>query len=115
MESDRAIREAQQILEQLDVMEGEQVWESGTLLFQARYNKESWTALQQVRRLSYGAPLSRELRTVNHKSSYYFSPDGSYFIVQFLSAFSNKQETVETVILDANDPTSWKIVDIRMN
>ncbi len=115
MESDRAISEAQQILEQLDIMEGEQVWESGTLLFKTRYNKESWTALQQVRRLSYGVPLSRELRTVNYKPSYYFSPDGSYFIVQFISAFSNKQETVETVVLDANDPTSWKIVDIRVN
>jgi len=115
VESDRAINQAQHVLERLDAMEGEQVWESGTLLFKARYDKESWNALQQLRRHSYGVLLSRELRSINYKSSYYFSPDGHYFIVQFNSTFTNKQGTVETVILNAGNPTTWEIVDILLN
>lgn len=115
MDSARAISEARHLLEHLDAMEWEQVWEAGTLLFKTRYNKEDWIALRQVRQLSYGALLSREFRSLNSKPSFYFSPDGHYVIVQFTSAFMNKQKTVETVVLDASNPANWKVVDIRLN
>ncbi len=114
-ESAKAISEAQLFLEHLDAMDGAYVWSAGTPIFQARYDQDKWITLQQLLRMSYGALVSRQLKAIHYKQSYYSAPDGYYIIVQFDSSFTNKQKMVETVILDAGDPVLWKIIDLRLN
>ena len=51
-------------------------------------------------RTAYGALSSRQLHRISYRQTYSLSPDGQFVIVQFESSYTNKTDTIETVVLD---------------
>lgn len=94
------ITQAENLVEQLDEGTFDETWEQGSSLFKALHPLPGWLSEQQIVRAAYGDLQSRQLRAVKLRSTYRRSPDGSYAIVQFNSAFAAKAHAVETVVLD---------------
>lgn len=83
-------------------------WQASGSLFKAQLTEAGWTATVQPLRQQLGAVASRSLKSVSSASSLPGAPAGEYKIVQFATAFANKSDATETVILAHEGPT-WKV------
>jgi hypothetical protein len=83
-------------------------WKSAGAFFRSQINEEGWTSKVQPLRQSLGAVTSRSVKGVQSPRTLPGLPDGDYKIIQFATAFANKAEAVETVVL-AREDGDWKV------
>ena len=93
-------QEAVSFLELMDQAHYDDAWLSLSPLFQSLNNQAQWQNRQQTIRAAYGALSSRQLDRISYRQTYTLSPDGAYVVVQFESSYTNKANTIETVVLD---------------
>jgi hypothetical protein len=86
----------------LDQGRGEEAWQQMSEITRLLIDQDRWLNQQQAIRSAYGSCLSREFYRIDHRQSYNLSPDGHYVVVQDKSRFQNKQDNMETVVLDCH-------------
>ena len=114
-DSQACISKAQNYLEQLDAFAFDQVWQAFTPLYQSLHDPQSWQRQQSVLREAYGPLVVRTLSKVTCRETFYHAPDGPYCLVQFRASFVNKQNAIETVIIDIREPGFMPIAEFRSN
>lgn len=83
-------------------------WKTSGAFFQSQIDQARWTETARTLRQSLGAPASRSVKSVSSARSLPGVPDGDYKIIQFATAFANKPDAIETVVL-AKEGGAWKI------
>jgi DNA-binding CsgD family transcriptional regulator len=83
-------------------------WKTSGAFFQSQIEEARWTETARTLRQSLGAAGSRSVKSVSSARSLPGVPDGDYKIIQFATAFANKADAVETVVL-AKENGDWKI------
>lgn len=92
----------------LDEQRWAESWKGAGAVFQSQINEEGWAAKVQPLRQRLGAVTSRSVKGVQSAKTLPGAPDGDYKIIQFATAFANKADAVETVIL-AREGGDWKV------
>lgn len=92
----------------IDAQRWGESWQASGSLFRAQLTEAGWTAEVQPLRQQLGAVASRSLKSVSSATSLPGAPAGEYKIVQFATAFANKPDAVETVVL-AREGSAWKV------
>ncbi len=93
----------------LDGQRWAESWTSSSGMFRLQVTQADWTANVQPLRQKLGPVSSRKLKSVSSASSLPGVPDGEYKIVQFATAFANKPDSVETVVL-THETAGWKVI-----
>ena len=96
-------------LEQLDTKNWNENWKGTGKLFQSNLTQEQWVKTAQAVREPLGAVISRYILGVTKTKTLPGAPDGEYAVLTYSSAFTNKANAVETVVL-IRDGEQWKIV-----
>ena len=96
-------------LQQLDQGQQDKAWQAMSAFFQSINDRRGWKTRHQFIRSSYGSLIARELKNISYRRTFNQAPDGEYVIVQFRSAFLNKAESRETVVLDCSEGTECSV------
>ncbi len=99
---DHLSSQADSFLILLDQGRYDDAWHAMSAHFQSLNNQGQWQSRQQTIHAAYGVLSSRQLRRISYRQSYSLSPDGQYVLVQFQSSYTNKADTIETVVLDCH-------------
>ncbi|WP_324808394.1 DUF4019 domain-containing protein [Sphingomonas sp. LY29] len=83
-------------------------WSEAGALFRSQITSVQWAAAVQPVRTPLGVVHSRKLQKVTPTKSLPGAPDGDYRIVEFRTAFANKADAFETVIL-AREASGWAV------
>lgn len=83
-------------------------WKASSTMFKSKINEAGWVSMIQPLRGQLGPVSSRSLKGVSSTSTLPGAPDGDYRIVQFDTAFANKADAVETVVL-SREGTAWAV------
>ena len=85
-----------------------QSWDNAASLFQKAISKEQWT--QQLSGIvpPLGKVISRDIISSDYHTTLPGAPDGEYIVIQFKTAFENKNESIETVT-QMKDGNQWKV------
>jgi len=103
-----AVEPAQAWLRDIDNGNYAQSWTNAAALFQSAVTPEKWAeALQQVRK-PLGSLISRKVKSAQETTSLPGVPDGRYIVMQFETAFANKQSAVETVTFMLEKDGQWR-------
>ena len=92
----------------LDDQQWAENWKSAGSFFRSQIDEAKWAAMVQPLRQKLGAVSSRSVKGVQSARTLPGVPDGDYKIIQFNTAFANKADAVETVIL-AREGGDWKV------
>ena len=103
-----AIEPAQAWLRDIDNGNYAQSWTNAAALFQSAVTPEKLAeALQQVRK-PLGSLISRKVKSAQETTSLPGVPDGRYIVMQFETAFANKQSAIETVTFMFEKDGQWR-------
>ncbi|WP_454761839.1 helix-turn-helix domain-containing protein [Caulobacter segnis] len=83
-------------------------WKASATSFKSRITEAGWGATIQPLRGQLGPVSSRSLKSVSSTNTLPGAPDGDYKIVQFDTAFANKSDAVETVVL-TREGAAWVV------
>lgn len=83
-------------------------WKVSATSFKSKITEASWVSMVQPLRTRLGSVSSRSLKGVQSTTTLPGEPDGDYRIVQFDTAFTNKSDAVETVVL-AREGAVWAV------
>lgn len=84
-------------------------WDAAAVLFQESTTKEQWGEAVKGARDPLGALTSRKFRAAEYKTSLPGAPEGTYVVVHYDSAFTEKPEAREIVTLRQATDGSWKV------
>jgi hypothetical protein len=85
-----------------------QSWDNAASLFQKAISKEEWTEQLSDIVPPLGQVISRDVISSDYHTTLPGAPDGEYVVIQFKTAFENKNETIETVT-QMKDGDQWKV------
>lgn len=83
-------------------------WKASSTSFKSKINEAGWVSMIQPLRGQLGSVSSRSLKSIQSTTTLPGAPDGDYRIVQFDTAFANKSDAVETVVL-AREGATWAV------
>ena len=85
-----------------------QSWDNAASLFQKAISKEEWTEQLSDIVPPLGQVISRDVISSDYHTTLPGAPDGEYVVIQFKTAFENKNESIETVT-QMKDGDQWKV------
>lgn len=103
-----AIVAAQQWLSLCDQNKHDESWEAAASFFRKAVTKGQWEQVITAVRAPLGKMMTRDVKSKNYQTSIPGAPDGEYVIIQFNTAFENKNETVETVTMMLDQDRGWR-------
>nr|QQZ51418.1 DUF4019 domain-containing protein [Phenylobacterium glaciei] len=107
--SDKAgVSAAEKWVKLLDGQRWGESWKASGRLFRAQLTEDSWAATVKPLRQQFGPVASRSLNSVSSANALPGAPNGEYKIVQFATAFANKPDAVETVVV-AHEGPAWRV------
>ena len=84
-------------------------WSAASALFQKQLTAEQWEKTVRGVREQLGKLVSRNSASAEYSRTLPGAPDGEYVVVQDTSAFEDKKEATETVVLMKEKDGSWKV------
>lgn len=105
---DKASVAAQAWARLLDGQRWSESWKASAASFKLKVSEASWVTMVQPLRTRLGSVSSRSLKSVQSTITLPGEPDGDYKIVQFDTAFANKSDAVETVVL-SREGAVWAV------
>lgn len=84
-------------------------WNEGATLFKSVVTKEKWEEALNSILPPFGANISRNVLSVQYKTSIPGAPDGEYVIIRYESKFENKEKAIETVTPMKDEDGSWRV------
>ena len=94
----------------VDAGEYAKSWSAAAALFQKQVSSERWVETVRGVRGELGKLVSRKPDKSDYSRSLPGAPDGEYVVWQYASAFENKKEAMETVVLLKDKDGMWKAV-----
>lgn len=94
----------------VDAGEYAKSWNAAAALFQKQVTSERWERTVADVRGEFKKLLSRKPAKADYSRTLPGAPDGEYVVQQYASAFENKKEAMETVVLLKEKDGSWKVV-----
>ena len=85
-------------------------WDAAAPLFQKQVSSERWVETVRGARGELGKLVARKAVKADYSRTLPGAPDGEYVVQQYSSAFENKKEAMETVVLLREKDGSWKTV-----
>ena len=96
----------------LALIDGQQYgegWKAAGQLVRAAVDQDEWTRKLSVTLGPLGKKTSRGAKSSEFKTTMPGAPDGEYVVLQYDTAFENKQSAVETVILMKESDGLWRV------
>jgi hypothetical protein len=94
----------------VDAGEYAKSWSAAAELFQKQVSSDRWVETVRGVRGEIGKLASRKATKSDYSPTLPGAPDGEYVIQQYASAFENKKEAMESVVLLKEKDGSWKVV-----
>jgi len=94
----------------VDAGEYAKSWSAAAALFQKQVTSDRWVETVRGVRGDLGKVVSRKAVRADYSRTLPGAPDGEYVVQQYSSAFENKKEAMETVVLLKEKDGSWKAV-----
>ena len=104
-----ALRVAQGWLEEVDAGNYDKSWTTAASYFRSAISNDQWRQAMLGFRQPLGKVLTRELMSKTYVTELPGAPDGQYVVIQFKTAFENKQSAVETVTPMLEEDGSWLV------
>ncbi len=104
-----AVEAAEQWLALVDKGEYATSWESAAEYFRGNVTTDQWSLLLTGARKPLGEVTSRRVKAKHYATSLPGAPDGEYVVIQFETAFENKQSSVETVTPMKEANGAWRV------
>jgi hypothetical protein len=104
-----AVQAAESWLGLVDAVEYGKSWDQSAELFRAAVSKEKWEQSLNAARKPLGVLVSRELKVAEYATDLPGAPDGEYVVIQFDTAFANKESAVETVTPMKDPDGVWRV------
>jgi hypothetical protein len=101
---------AQSWLALVDAGDYAKSWDAAAPLFQKQVSSERWVETVRGARGELGKLVARKAVKADYSRTLPGAPDGEYVVQQYSSAFENKKEAMETVVLLREKDGSWKTV-----
>ncbi len=113
MKQDQAVvfgeKAARAWLQLLDEGKYAESWKQAAPLFKQSVPEKDWVKGVTTLRSPLGKLLKREVATVNYATEMPGAPDGEYVLLRYITKFSNKKSTVETVTPMRCKDGSWRV------
>lgn len=104
-----AVAAAEKWLSSVDAGNYEQSWNEAAEPFRNAVPKDNWVNSLTAGRAPLGKALSRNVSSSIYQTSLPGAPDGEYVVIQFQSAFENKNSATETVTPMMEKDGSWRV------
>lgn len=108
------VRMVETWLHHVDALQYEASWNEASQLFQQKLTKENWETILKSIRAPIGTMIDRRHTVTQYAMHLPGIPDGTYAILQFHSAFTGKDSTVETVIFSKEPDGQWRALGYSM-
>lgn len=84
-------------------------WTEAADYFKTAITSDAWAAQAAAARAPLGACTSRTVKRTSYHTSLPGAPDGAYVVIQYTSAFENKQSAIETVTPMRGADGTWRV------
>jgi hypothetical protein len=84
-------------------------WQAAGAMFRAQVSAARWAEMVTPVRKPLGAVVSRKFDSVLKSKTLPGAPDGDYEILKFQTAFADRRDSVETVML-AREGSGWRVI-----
>jgi hypothetical protein len=108
-DADEARAAALQWLSHVDAGDFDSSWGEAAELFQSEVSPEMWRTAATNVRSPLGDLVVRTFRSARHATSMPGYPQGEYFVIVYISRFSDRPNAEETVTM-MNDDGQWRVV-----
>ena len=102
-------------VEHMDAGKISEAWDAGAAVLQDSKPKDAFVETVGAARTPHGAMKSRTLARIEYTKALPGAPDGEYVLIEYKTAFENKEDGVETVITTVDWDGGWKVAgyDVR--
>lgn len=83
-------------------------WEAAAALFRSQVSDARWAEMVTPVRQPLGPVVSRRFESVLRSKTLPGAPDGDYEILKFQTAFAQRRDSVETVML-VREASGWRV------
>jgi hypothetical protein len=90
-------------------------WDTAAALFKRAVTRAQWTRSVTAVRPPLGDLLSRRVASAKVLTSLPGAPDGTYVVIQFAAAFSQKRSAMETVTPMLDPDGTWRVSGYYIN
>ncbi len=84
-------------------------WDTAAQYFKDAAGKEPWSKSIKAARGPLGAVKSRKVKSTEYRTKVPGAPDGEYVVIQYTTAFENKDSAVETVTPMLDKDNVWRV------
>ena len=84
-------------------------WNQASGFFKAAVTQEQWQQSLRAFRLPLGKVVARKLKSKQYTTTLPGTPDGEYVVIQYETAFENKQSATETVTPMLDKDGIWRV------
>ncbi len=104
-----AIESARVWLSMIDSEKYEESWNQSAEFLKNAVTIGKWQKSMETVRQPLGNLISRKMKSKEYHTSLPGVPDGIYVVIQFLTSFSNKNSTIETVTPMMDKDGEWRV------
>ena len=106
--TDTAEKGAESWLALVDKGDYEASYDQASSMFKSALTQDKWVGTLKTVRSPLGKLDSRKLLHAQYTTQLPGAPDGEYVVIQYQTSFENKQEAVETVVMQREKDGQWK-------
>jgi len=85
-------------------------WKAAGSVFKKAVSEEQWAKSLDGLRKPFGETVSRKRKSLKEMQSLPGVPDGEYMMIEFETNFSQKKDSIETVVLGKEDDGAWRVI-----
>jgi hypothetical protein len=102
-------------VDQMDAGKLAEGWDGGAAVLQDSKPKDAFVEAIGTARTPHGAMKTRTLARIEYTKVLPGAPDGEYVLIEYKTAFENKEDGIETVITTVDWDGTWKVAgyDVR--
>lgn len=104
-----AIQEARHWLGILDKKQYDEAWERASILVQKSITKEEFIEQARRSREPLGSFIKRTIIMAQPRTELPGAPKGKYVLITFNSVFHNKAKVTESIMIEQEADTTWKV------
>ncbi|MCB1765987.1 MAG: DUF4019 domain-containing protein [Candidatus Competibacteraceae bacterium] len=84
-------------------------WQAAAAYFRQAVTPDQWVQSLQTVRQPLGERVSRQVQSATYQTALPGAPDGEYVVIQFMTVFTHKQQTIETVTPMKDADGAWRV------
>jgi hypothetical protein len=104
-----AIAAAESWLNAIDTGQYAESWQMAAAYFKQAVTEAQWVQSLRAVREPLGERVSRQVQSATYQTAMPGAPDGEYVVIQFTTAFTHKQQAIETVTPMRDADGVWRV------